>query len=60
MTSTEFARLAKNWPSVIALAADLNTTRQAVYRYLEGSRAIPGPVARLVQLLHDHPELRTA
>jgi len=60
MTPTEFATLAKAWPSVPALAADLGCTRQAVYRYLDGSRHVPGPVARLVRLLHEHPHLRAA
>ena len=59
MTPTDFAQLAKAWPSVSALAADLATDRTTVWRYIRGKRAVPGPVARLVRLLHDNPGLRT-
>lgn len=59
MTPTEFTTLANDWPSVSGLAADLGVYRQTVYLYLAGKRAVPEPTARLLRILHKHPELRT-
>ena len=58
MTPTEFANLTAAWPSLNRAAADLGITRQSAYRYRDGERLVPTPVARLLRILHDHPELQ--
>jgi hypothetical protein len=55
MTRDEFTTYAKAWPSVVALAADLGIHRGAVYRYLDGSRSVPEPTARLIRILSRYP-----
>jgi hypothetical protein len=60
MTPTEFATYAKAWPSVVALATDLGIHRGAVYRYLDGSRSVPKPTARLIRILSRMPQARDA
>jgi predicted transcriptional regulator len=55
MTANEFRKLSERWPSGIALAADLGISRQQVYRYRDGHRAIPEPVARLIRILSRDP-----
>ena len=60
MTPTEFAHLTTVWPSLSAAAVDLRITRQSAYRYRDGDRPVPDTVARLLRILHAHPELRAA
>jgi len=60
MTPAEFAALSADWPSLNAAAADLGITRQSAYRYRDGVYKVPTPVARLLRILHAHPELRAA
>jgi predicted transcriptional regulator len=60
MTANEFRELSERWPSGIALAADLGISRQQVYRYRDGHRAIPEPVARLIRILSRMPQARDA
>jgi predicted transcriptional regulator len=55
MTASEFRELSERWPSGIALAADLGISRQQVYRYRDGHRAIPEPTARLIRILSRDP-----
>ena len=58
MTPAELRALMAAWPSVPTFARDLGIGRTTIYRYLDGSRDIPEPTARLIRLLHAHPGLR--
>ena len=60
MTPTEFTRLTADWPSLNQAAADLGITRQSAYRYRNGTRSIPEPVARLLRIVAAAKTIRTA